>query len=693
MKMKKLFVLFLNMAMLLPLAACGGSSPEAEPGASDTDAEPARTLSAAEEQMLARYKEWTLEGDPYGVSSFLEAEFRLQAYRCQDKAELYAVVANNVSPFEAEVSFKERWNGSVPCDPIRVTLRPGVNVIPVDIAGWENGEYRAQLRLMGDDAPAKGGLSRLLRIDRIEKAVPPERFDGMSGKRLYFPDDWYLESHEGLEFTMFEPEVQYLDFPRITNPDAYIKLGSTMYWLKDGRLAITFNEYTYEWKHAGTCYAACTPGVWDWVLIDEPKAAEIEMTNGAEMSRLQGTSLYEGWSVPGSDAVIRMYDPEKDGPVNLAEVRVQYVGYEARDWGVVKPEAQSTWPLWKKGDEYLVLSDQPLLVDNISTVNGFEALTDSNDNHAGQWLSSDGKTLYFVCAHLLRRYAPFVDEYDNFPLISRILTVFYTHDGVNWERHYYSLPDETDTPDLQHYGSDLYHAPKGNDLMVGFMMPYNAHTQQFYMELTWSWNGVEWNRFEGHKPWIGNGEPDEPAFGVINMHGHIVEKDGVIYHEIGWVTPAPHFSGDLINAPGLGGKITGEQIREAFESRGVSTNWPFWDYYGSWDKLAESWNTLSATCGVAVYRKGGLFGAVSGKNGGSFTTRSLAAEGKLAVNIKVNDGGYARFTLLDADGKVFAEKEIVGDGVALPLFDTLPAGYFRIRAELKDAVLYTLNFE
>ncbi len=49
--------------------------------------------------------------------------------------------------------------------------------------------------------------------------------------------------------------------------------------------------------------------------------------------------------------------------------------------------------------------------------------------------------------------------------------------------------------------------------------------------------------------------------------------------------------------------------------------------------------------------------------------------------------------LRDADGKVFAETEITGDGVDLPLFDTLPTGECRIRTEMKGAVPYTLNFE
>ncbi len=636
-------------------------------------------------------------GAAMGLANVLQAEFRVQAYRYQDTAEIHAILAEEPPPFEVEVSVKERWNGAVPCNPFRFTLKPGLNIIPINIKGWENGEYRTQLRTVDKNAPARGEIARLLRVDRIEAAVPPARFADMDGKRLYFPDAWYLESHKGLEFKMFKPDVHYLDFPRISSPKAYIKLGSTLYWLKDGRLVMTFNEYDYEWKHTGVNYAACTPGKWDWKLVDQPKDDEIEMENGAEMLRTQGTVLYEAGGLPGAsvgnEGKFRMYDPEKDGPVDLREVRVQYVGYKPLDWGCVKPEAQSTWVLWKKGDEFIVLQDKPLLLDNASDIGGFEAPTDSNDNHAGQWLSADGRTLYFVRGHMLRRYPPFIDRYDNLWPVSRILTVFSTQDGLNWKRHYYSLPDESDPPNMQHYGSDLFHAPKGNDLMVGFMMPYNAHTQQYNIELTWSWNGEEWHRFDGHPRWIDNGGPDEPAFGIINMHGHIVEKDGVIYHEIGWATPAPHFSGDSLYTPGRGGQLTGEEVRKLNEKRGVSTSWPYWSHYGSWEKLAEAWNTVTSTCGVAVYRKGGLFGAVAGKSGAFFTTRPMAAKGKLTANIKVNDGGFAKFTILDKDGNILAAKKLQGDGIALPLFDSLPDGDFRIHAELKDAILYTLNFE
>ena len=143
----------------------------------------------------------------------------------------------------------------------------------------------------------------------------------------------------------------------------------------------------------------------------------------------------------------------------------------------------------------------------------------------------------------------------------------------------------------------------------------------------------------------------------------------------------------------MGGHVTGEEIRKLNEKRGVHTNWPFWSFYGSWDKLAESWNKVTTTCGIAKYRKGGLFGAVAGKEGATFTTRPMSAKGKLTANLKVNDGGKAKFSLLDNDGNILATKELQGDGVALPLFDSLPDGDFRIAAELRDAVLYTLNFE
>ena len=629
-----------------------------------------------------------------GLGSVLQAEFRLQVYRGQRQAQLHAILADGTPPLDVELSFRERWTKKVPTAPFRTRLKPGRNVIPIDIGGWENGEYRTLIRAAGAAASAKGEMARLLRIDRIPPAVPPAAFGDLSGKSLFFPDGWYFERHSGLAFGPGRPEVHCLDLPR-NAPDAFVRLGSTMYFTADGKLVLSYHEYSYTWKHLGTYYAACTPGEWKWTLLPG-KPSGIVLQNNAEIGRHQCQAA--AVSLPGASVGaagrFRLYDPQKDGAVNLRDVVVQYVGYKPLDWGVVKPRPQSTWLIWKKGGENVLLQDHSFLQDGVSG-GEFENPTDTNDNHAGQWLSPDGKTLYFARGHLLRRYAPFIDRYDNLWMVSRILTIFSTRDGLHWDRHYFSLPDETDPPNLQHYGASIYWMPRGNGLMLGLMMPYDAHRQLYDVELVWSWNGEEWKRFPGHGRWIANSTtPDTPGFGIINMHNNIVEKDGVIYHEIGWITNVPHFAGDNLYVEGKGGRLTGEDVRKLNERRGVSTDWPFWKHYGSWEKLAEAWNRLTTTCGVAVYRKDGYFMVSAGNAPGAFTTRPLSATGKLAANLHVLPGGKATFALLAPDGRTIAERTLAScDDVALPLFDRLPAGAFRIHAELQNAQLFSLRFE
>jgi hypothetical protein len=84
----------------------------------------------------------------------------------------------------------------------------------------------------------------------------------------------------------------------------------------------------------------------------------------------------------------------------------------------------------------------------------------------------------------------------------------------------------------------------------------------------------------------------------------------------------------------------------------------------------------------------------AGNAPGAFTTRPLSATGKLAANLRVLPGGKATFALLAPDGRTIAERTLAScDDVALPLFDRLPAGSFRIHAELQNAQLFSLRFE
>jgi len=630
---------------------------------------------------------------PTQLSSILEAEFQLHAYCNQPEAILQAELSSSCADgLELTLAIQERWNGCVPTPGRRVHLCPGTNAVAIPIRDWPTGEYRVALTADG----YAGELPRLLRIDRITPAAPPASFGDLSGKRLYFPDAWYLEDHSHLEFRQFLPEVHYLDLPQLSGPTAFSKWGAELSLTTDGRLMLAFQEHPNDWSGAigPKRHAICTPGEWQWTLATEPLPA-VALTDNAEIYSNHCQSAANAnpvWNA-GEEGSYRFYDVAKDGPVVLSQLVLQYSGYRELDWGIVKAPRQSTWLVWHKDGERILLQKTPFLQDSISD-GEFEALSDTNDNLAGQWLSDDGKTLFYVRGHMLRRYPPMQVPYDNLWPAARQLTIFYTHDGLHWERHYFAPPDESDTPCSQQYGACLHKAPRGNGLIFGFATPYRCREQQFDIELDWSWDGVEWRRPEGHRRWIPCGEPGTPSFGCSDMGCHAVEKEDMVYQLIERVEPHPHFAFE-VNTTHKYRHLTGEDVQSQYESRHLREQWPHWKHYGSWEAIAQEWNQVLPTTGIAVYRKGGLFGIVAGKSGGGFTTRPISATGKLTANIKVLPGGKARFRLLDMNEKELAAAELPdgANGIALPLFETLPNGPFRIAAELANVELYTLNFE
>ena len=75
-------------------------------------------------------------------------------------------------------------------------------------------------------------------------------------------------------------------------------------------------------------------------------------------------------------------------------------------------------------------------------------------------------------------------------------------------------------------------------------------------------------------------------------------------------------------------------------------------------------------------------------------TVPLTAKGGLKANLVVDEGGHARFRLLQNGNPVegYAKDMAKCDDVAMPVFDQLPDGEFQVEIDLKNARLYTLQF-
>ena len=624
-----------------------------------------------------------------GLAKCLQAEFRVPVYRHQKVAGLHAILDKSVKSLDIEISMRDRNNGTVPAKPIHVTLKPGLNIINIDISKFPNGEFRTLLRAADKKAGIYGEFARLLRLERIPALKPLVMPENFAGKRMYFPDFRYAAQHSNLICKPFPPECYPLNQAFI-EPEQFVQLGSSIGFDASGRLVMKFTDRNWYWQNIKTRYAVSGFPNIKWKVENTCPA-------GFKPEQAPITKLHcEDWSsrYRNSDGKkFRFYDPVKDGKPDLRQLRIVHTGYQPRVWGGVEIKPQTTWVIWaKSSNEYILLHRKPFLTDGISG-DEFEEPTNTNDNFSGQWLSEDGKTIYYARGRMLRRYAPFTARYDNLWMGARIQAIFSSQDGINFTRSYFMPPEESDPPTGQQYGATIYKAPQGNGLMTAFMYPYSALHQQYYPELIYSWDGLNWNRFSGNPAWIPAGKPGEWNFGLLNLHNNILTRNNKYYHVLGWACAVPHCHAE-IRRLGAKSKITAEAIRKSFQPRELE-KWPYFKHYGSWEKLAEAWRNDGSHCGVSVYRQDGWFGMTTqpGKNG-FLTTCKIRATGGLSANITVGKGGFCRITAVDNAGKVLMQKTLAAgtDNVKTPVFSKVPAQEFQLKLEMKNTVLYSLNF-
>lgn len=657
----------------------------------DPDARPAKSAIVREVEVYTRH---AVANTRKQLGNVLQAEFFVPVYRDQETASLSAVLDESFSDgIEVEIKIRERHTGVIPRPAWRVTLAPGENRIDFDISDWVTGEYRTELRASGTDAPVGGAFARLLRIDRVEPPAELQTLGDFTGQKIFLPDNRYLASHDAaLKFTQVQPRVHRVGRPFL-KPDKAIQLGDQIGFTSGGKLMVGFRDMNRVWdkKSSATHYAMADLSDLDQWEISDIRPTDFDTTPSALQHGVKSNGSSSG-GVGGSfgdGERFRFYDREKDGPIVLSEMVVQHTGYKKVDWGVIQPPQQSTWLLWKKGDTWLILQDKPFLQDGMSSEE-FEAPNNSNDNFAGQWISEDGKTFYYVRGRLLKRYPPFIARYDNLWSVARMLTVFSTQDGLTWEQRYFPPPVESDGPTAQHYGARIYSVPDANGLMISYTLAYSAYKQQMHLELYYSWDGAMWQRMAEHEPWIAPGQPDDWNFGATTLHPPVVERDGLMYHLIGWGSALPHFA----EPKDYSGQPDGSRLEQRYGPRNL-TDWPYFNHYGSYAKLAEALGGYGYTPGVMITRKDGWWALTAGDTEGQFTTRPMTASASLTVNARVFDAGYIKVALLGEDGTPldgYVMELRADDDTVLPIFAHLPSVPFCVSVTMKNAELYTLNF-
>lgn len=641
-------------------------------------------------------------------------EFRCAVWSLQKQAVLHLINADEEKrTLPVTISGTARKSGEAMFPERRIELKPGENFVDFALDELESGDYI--IRIADASNETTGEFQRLLRYYPPRDEAPATGWIGdVTGKKLFFPDGHWLEQQRNLTFSARPAELEQVIAP--TTADAEFARYATRISLDDaGNPRIDYFTLNRNWDHdSKRFHRAIRTGDGDWEsheVAGVPPRDGRSVTIGGEPP----AAAKPDWELKARDGreIFNFYVPDRDGKVQLNQVKFKYTGAVAnntvmwknssQDWGVLRVPPRSIYPVWRRGvGDTLILNARPMLIDKES-FGEFEDPDATHDNFVGQWLSDDGKTLFFAHGRWLKTHPPFESPaYDNMRGL-RILGLWSTRDGINFELDALIPPDENDSPVCQQYGGQVLRPRGGYGLFLAYILRYRSDTQQIDTVLAYSWDGRVWRRTPGNEAFLGNGEPESWHAGTIcafgdGMHpdGSAVEVGNETWQLLSVVSNLFHHQAAQISAfvPDVK-RVNADFIRRTLGGRGVE-KWPYFERFGGYEGFAEHSRQVGYSVGIARFRRDGWFFASAGTEPAELVTRPLTASGAMDANIRIAPEGFAEFTLLSPSGEVIPgfrrRLENGADQVDLRIFESLPTGEFRIRVLMADTELYTLSF-
>lgn len=641
----------------------------------------------------------------------LDAEYRLPVYDLQyagcDVAE-FTMVNHTENPLEVEINMHDRLKDKH-LRKFKHTVPVGTSNIKFDLKDLPNGEYVTTVTDISDSDSAGGKFDRLLRLCTSPACAATPRKE-ITGNKIFFPDGFFLTESENIHFTTGVGKT-YKVKSGTNADDSFIVMGMGLGVDKNGNMVVNYRTMNRMWQVASTKTYHAVANLNDlenWQHFDGYFKNFTPVEQVFAQTDLPAAAKPDWARKPGPDGKIkyRFYDPEKDGPINLSQLQCEFVsyasvgqlGYVDFNWGVMRPDAATVWTVWYRSPgEALIVGKTPL-VGGFPVSGTLEPTNSGSDLSFGQWLEDDGKTLCFGFGRHLMRAMPYQAQYDNLFDRARIVGIWRTRDGINWEQGYIAPPDANKPPMDQHYGGSAVRMPHGAGLRVCILNRYSAATQQISWEMIYTWDGFRWTRFQNEPQLCGNGE-----FGSWYHGGGYLLKEspitvnGKTYILMYWCNNSYHFEAEFLHSSTHSvDHVNGEYIKKRYKERHLE-KWPFFQkyFYGSWDKVAEHARNAVSSIGIIELRKDGFFYAVAKDKPARMLTSVLTASNDMKMNAVIKENGYIEVSLLDASGNVingYTKRFDSGDDTNWQVFEDLPTGEFQVELKLRNAEIYTLNF-
>lgn len=618
-------------------------------------------------------------GGETAAATEVQAEFTMPIYRNPSEAELTVVVPEGMADAPAaSVSVvssegEEIWTGSF-------QLSPGWNACVLkDIGSLAPGRYMATVTV------GASAMRRMLRIERIPAMRLP---DGPIGfrKLLFTPDNWLFESFSNLDIRYSRPTMT--EIHRSSSPDVVRVNGYPLRRTTEGAYVVRGVEHPYR---RGYPYSDEPRPFIVQSASPEGPYAPVDTAPQTEPCKDVFKSFHILGSAPGGRQY-EMYDSSRHGAYDLRDIGIVQ-NNDPYDFGCVQAGHRTYWVVARTSSgETVFLRDTPLFRD--VPLYGGDVFDDgfmTNDNFGNSWLSEDGKTLFLARGQTVRRFAPYDVPYDLLPNCSRILTIYSTADGIDWRyRNSLSYGGPNDNPFSQQYGADIQYMPDAG-LHLAFVNAYDSESQQVYLDLKYSRDGIHFYDFTDPRPFVRTDNPFDWHFGELYPVQEIVQA-GDRYYQLVSGAQLPHYYAEPLFRHDAPSEITAEDFKSIFGDRRLAESLPYFESLGGWEGLAKHARDGRFAVGAMSYRADGWFGVRADSREGVFVTRPIVGGGALSVNARIAENGLLRIELLDANDHVLDTADVRGDSIKAPVF-AVPEGAYRLRVTMRRADLYTMYID
>ena len=538
--------------------------------------------------------------------------------------------------------------------PWRLSLTHGGREQAFRIDGWPDGEYWIRLRVVVDGSPTGPFCVRKFWKQAPLPGSRPAVLD-LTGHPEVLVDDYCFDAVRGVRFVPdpFERPAA----PVVDGSAAHEEEGlqfTSVEWIEEaGRWEAHYENFLVAGDRlddhdtrAGLRMLAVSPDGRTWTRPELGAVAYAGSTLNNILSDDRGPRTQRERELEHDieHATFRFYDERRDGPVDLdgvfiasgkgrfpfackslqigesaatlsAAERNEVPGMRQDGLGVLgdaaapedgafRPRPGEFWPFEKRGDEYLVLSREPVLYLGI----GMDLMHTTESMRCHVERVGARRRLFWYFRPGSPAYPPHGAECDNMHMCLRCLGVMWTDDGLTYHRRFALGPDAFDRTGTQFYAMGMLQrfgtsgdaggrpvldkldgkinqAFVDRTLYLGSALLHHGIEQTQDPELIWTRDLLHFHRFrDGRRPLVERGPGGSFDCGMLRDRYRYVERNGEwLYAYVG------------INTRHNGYGIMAGDFRDAADLRERRPSHALASYFSTWE---GHWPTAGrpATC-------------------------------------------------------------------------------------------------